>query len=125
LKHRFDYLFHGDHDTQTKVKDWLNTLNHCCGNHEHCPGQPTNIRLRVNLTDNLEGQMELQEILAKGAELMKQTPGDLSSQLCESVNAIKAHFAPKLFSWMSSWKRKRAKMNEALLNGQTTKGEDG
>jgi hypothetical protein len=81
----------------------LNTLEHFCDNHANCPVDHPNLKLRVFLAGYPTGQEELRAFLAQTAKLIRQTRKDLSAQLCEFFNAVKAHFANKTYSWKFSW----------------------
>jgi hypothetical protein len=103
LKLWFNYLTHSDDTPDEKVLHWRNSLNHFLGDHRNCSGHHPNLKLKTTLVGNPVGQSEVAAIFEKGSEMLRQTRGDLSSQLCESRNAIKVRFAEKLFSWKTSW----------------------
>jgi hypothetical protein len=59
--------------------------------------------LRVFLADKPTGQQQLQVFLRQTAKFVRQTRTDLSTQLCEFFNAVKAYFSNKADSWKFSW----------------------
>jgi hypothetical protein len=57
-------------------------------------------------------QTQLRDFLKVTADYIEKIRGGFGTQLCESVNAIKARMAPKTVSWKCSW---IARMAAAIL----------
>jgi hypothetical protein len=103
LRKWFLFLTHSTHTPEQREAHWLNPLEHFCGNHANCPVDHPNSKLRVSLAGNPTGREQLQAFLRRTAKLVRQTRKDLNTQLCESFNAVKAHFANNTYSWKFSW----------------------
>jgi hypothetical protein len=99
LRKWFLSLPHSIHSPDQREEYWLNTLEHFRGSHANCPVDHPDLKLMVSLADNTVGQEQLRIFLSHTAKLVRQTRKGLGTQLCESFNAVKAHFVNKIYSW--------------------------
>jgi hypothetical protein len=80
----------------------MNTIEHFKGNHANCPKGHSKRRARPQMK-NPKAVEQLRFFHEKTVKLAVRTRHDFDSQMCESFNAIKAHFADKLYRWKVSW----------------------
>lgn len=80
---------------------WLNVEKHFDGDHSCCmPHRPTDRWSGIDVGNNRE---LLRAFLKKTSGLLYKCDTRHSTQMCESLHAVKAHFANKLYSWKTSW----------------------
>ena len=86
---------------EEKKKYWNNAVEHFSGNHQHCmKHNETQPWKDINDGNNRE---ILISFLEKTSTLFDRCDGIHSTQACESLHAVKAHFASKMIAWKSSW----------------------
>jgi hypothetical protein len=94
---------HSTYSPDQRKEYWLNTLEHLRGNHAKCSFEHPNLKLKISLMDNPARQEQLRIFLSQMAKLVWQTRKDLNTQLCDSFNVVKAHFANKTYAWQLTW----------------------
>lgn len=102
----FNFLIRTDFSPEQRIAHWRNTLEHLKGNHTHCLPHTVKPDRKAPLADNERGQMELEALLEATVDLIQATRSGLTSQMCESYNAVKAHYAQKSISWKVSWSQR-------------------
>ena len=111
LERFFQTLVKLDAPINVKREQWLNVPNHLAGDHskclEHgeCKSWP-----KINEENNRE---VLVEFLKSTVSLLERVDPHHSTQMCESLHAVKAHFANKLTNWQTSW---AARVAAAILS---------
>lgn len=101
LERFFQSLMHLDATEEDKIDLWMNVVEHFSGNHTSCiKHKPTRIWSGILIDGNKEA---LTTFLKKASKLLTKCNTAHSTQMCESLHAIKAHFANKLICWKSSW----------------------
>ena len=101
LESFFRSLLHLDETTEWKKSKWCNAVNHFAGDHSNCPSHGHTVPWRdIDVGGN---RRILTEFLEKTAQLFDKCDLRHSTQMCESLHAVKAHYANKLFAWQTSW----------------------
>lgn len=101
LERFFHCLLKLDVTAEEKKKYWMNVEQHFSGNHSNCiEHKETKPWKDIDVGNN---RKVLKEFLEKTSVLFDKCDGIHSTQACESLHAVKAHFAPKMISWKSSW----------------------
>jgi hypothetical protein len=107
LKRWFNFLIHADYDDSKKVQLWRNAVEHFKGNHKHCPPGHEDLAAHPRIDDPAAIE-ELEQFIEDTVKLVIRTRNGFDSQMCESFNAVKLHFASKTFSWKISWEFRMA-----------------
>jgi hypothetical protein len=89
--------------SEERAKYWLNTLEHCKGNHGDCPSEHPLILRPPPMENNLVEHEELDHFLRKTVKSLSQCRNRFSTQLCQSFNSIKVQFVSKSIAWQFSW----------------------
>lgn len=97
----FRVLLHLDETNEWKKWKWCNAVNHFAGDHSDCPAHGEAMPWRD--IDVGENRQLLTEFLEKTAQLFDKCDPRHSTQMCESLHAVKAHYANKLYAWQTSW----------------------
>ena len=105
LRRYFILILKEDMDINEKTKQWINAANHLIGDHSKC--------IHGTLDDSYtiwnagqENEQDLQCLklfLTSSAKLLMHCDTNVSTQMCESFHAVKAHLANKLLNWSTSW----------------------
>ena len=77
------------------------TVEHFSGNHENCPLHKGVTRWRYG--DDQRHVEALKEFLLQTSHYLDKCGRLISTQMNESLHAIKAHYADKMFCWGHSW----------------------
>ena len=100
----FRQLVHMDTLNPDKKKElWVLSVDHICGNHEHCLHDADQECWLWEDAHDEEKTTALLNFLNDATYLFDWCQTVHSTQLNESLNAIKAHFADKNLRWQSSW----------------------
>jgi hypothetical protein len=59
--------------------------------------------MSISLAGKEAAQNQLRDFLVHTVELLRHTRNNLTTQLCESFNSVKAVYANKTISWRVSW----------------------
>jgi hypothetical protein len=80
----------------------MNTLEHFKGNHTGCPLEHPKLG-RWKGVRSEQAETELSGFLQRTLGLVTRTCNRFDTQMCESFNAVTAHFARKQISWKVRW----------------------
>lgn len=101
LERFFQTLVKLDETAAVKRDQWMNVPNHLAGDHSKCLEHgECKIWGKIAEANN---RKVLEEFLEATAPLFEKVNSCHSTQMCESLHAVKAHFANKLINWQSSW----------------------
>ena len=98
------YILRLDDTHQHKVELWLNSLNHFRGDHTKCihpKGEKFDFTWRYK--DNEIAIDKLRHVLFCSCRLIYECKAEFNTNLNESLNALKAHFAGKITAWHRSF----------------------
>lgn len=91
-----------------KVIQWHNATNHFKGDHEKCL-HPKDAGCYLWKDGEIgNNSLFLDLFLNSSSKLFYHADTSISTQMCESLHAIKTHFVNKLINWGSSWKYRMA-----------------
>ena len=111
LESYFKALLRRDEDAEWKKSKWMNVVRHFDGDHSDC--EPHSEVPRWIDIDRGENRELLSQFLAKSSALFDRCTMQHSTQMCESLHAVKAHFADKMVAWKTSW---AARIAAAILS---------
>ena len=95
-------LIHEDITLEEKKHFWeVVTIEHFSGVHEHCPEHKEVKAWKYHLDEN--HMSALREFLIATSKYLDKCGRLISTQMNESLHALKAHYANKLFCWGRSW----------------------
>ena len=102
LRHWMICLIYEDMTLEEKKRYWeVVTLEHVAGCHEHCPPHKAVKPWKHSLDESHVGA--LKEFLLQTSKYLDKCGRLISTQMNESLHALKAHYANKLFCWGKSW----------------------
>lgn len=104
LRRYFVYLINSDELAEDKLQLWLNATAHYSGNHEACKHSEECQSYTWADADIGNNSFILDQFLLSSSKLLIKCDKSLSTQMCESLHAIKAHLASKMLNWGISWK---------------------
>jgi hypothetical protein len=107
LKKWFNFLIHADYSDERKVELWRNAVEHFKGNHRFCPPGHEDLASHPRI-DDPQAIYQLEKFIKDTVNLVLRTRNGFDSQMCESFNAVKSHFANKTYSWKISWEFRMA-----------------
>ena len=92
---------HLDSTEKYKIFLWRNVVNHFSGNYSDClKHKPIHIWNGISIECNKDA---LITFIDKTCKLLTKCSVAHSTQMRESLHAVKAHFANKMICWKSSW----------------------
>lgn len=112
LEKWFNYCLQVDATHEERIDLWLNAYYHYIGDHSCC-NHADHESYDWPQKSNEESRKALYSFLLKSAKLLNSRPDRISTQMCESLHAIKAKMASKRISWKISWK---ARVYAAILD---------
>jgi hypothetical protein len=97
-----DHIIYLNIGMEAKIEMWMNALNHYQGDHTKCPRHDSETYEWAN-KNNSNATAVLKQVLNKGLEIIKDAePLRGSTQLNEAYHSVKAKFADKRISYLSS-----------------------
>lgn len=101
LERFFNALLRIDLLIEDKISLWLNVSQHLAGDHSKClKHKECKPWKDIDVGNN---RQVLDDFLEKTKDLLLKCDRYHSTQMCESLHAVKVHFANKNIAWKSSW----------------------
>ena len=101
LERFFQSLLRLDEPIDVKTMLWENSVLHFSGDHSKCPMYGPSRRW-ADIDDRTNRDVLLR-FIEKTKPLLEKSDGSHGTQMCESLHAVKVHFADKIRCWKTSW----------------------
>lgn len=88
--------------TSNKLEYWLAATDHFSGVHKNCP-DPTHTGYTWKHCKDETAKNNLNLLLIETSDILKTCDPDYTTNVNENFHSVKAHLAPKLYSWKAGW----------------------
>ena len=100
----FKVLLYSDRPVEERVHLWLNAARHYVGDHRQCQHPPNSTPYIWKHARKQENVDALIRFLDASSPLFSKCQTEFSTQMNESLNSVKVHFAGKDYAWVNSWR---------------------
>ena len=116
-------IIYFDESIDKKISCWKNSYSHYCGDHSNCKHSAEKEVYEWEFRHEDIARQKLFELIKESIPILESTAYNVSTQLCESMHAIKTRFANKNIAWQSSWKARVCAAILQINDPQTWKFE--